>query len=110
VSAQGAASAPVPAVPASDAVGQRLDAMLAVLARDESPAPEALCLCGCGRPVASVGLGRPRRYATAACRHAVFRRRRAGVPDDMPRQGNDHGRRSLASARKPALERGRAGR
>lgn len=73
-------------------------AVTAVVARHESRVvvPQA-CACGCGRPVERVASGPPRLYATDACRAAVYRRRRAGLPVDLPRQANDHGRRRLAA-------------
>jgi hypothetical protein len=43
------------------------------------------------------GKGRPPRFATNACRAAAYRRRAAGLPEDLPRQENDHGRRPLAA-------------
>jgi hypothetical protein len=55
------------------------------------------CVCGCGRPVTWSGRGRPPRFAGPACRAAVYRRRLAGLPADLPRQRNDHGRRRLGA-------------
>ncbi len=76
------------------------DAVLAVVARHESEGSTRACACGCGRPVPVPGSGPPRRYATAACRAAVYRRHRAEVPLDLPRQPNDHGRRRLAATQR----------
>jgi hypothetical protein len=76
----------------------RAAAIPAVVARHE---PEAgagqVCACGCGRLVPVSRSGPARRYATAGCRAAVYRRRRAGVPVDLPRQPNRHGRRGLTA-------------
>jgi hypothetical protein len=44
--------------------------------------------------------GPARLYARDACRAAVYRRRRAEVAIDLPRQSNDHGRRRLAAAQR----------
>jgi hypothetical protein len=38
---------------------------------------------------------RPRRFATSADKQAAYRRRRARVPESLPRIPNRHGRRSL---------------
>jgi uncharacterized protein len=50
------------------------------------------CACGCERLVVVTRQGRPRRFATAACREAARRRRRAGLPEDFPRRTQSHGR------------------
>jgi hypothetical protein len=56
------------------------------------------CACGCGRQVEQRAKGRPRRFATDACRAAAYRRRQALLAEGTPRQPNDHGRRRLAAA------------
>ena len=38
-----------------------------------------------------------RRFETASDRQAAYRRRLAGLPEDLPRQNNRHGRRSLST-------------
>lgn len=50
------------------------------------------CACGCGRLVVDGSRGRPRRFATAACREAARRRRRAGLPEDFRRRRGSRGR------------------
>jgi hypothetical protein len=82
------------ALGASDTGGGAPGATADAEARHESPPPAPLCQCGCGRPVPVSGRGRPAQYHEPACRAAVYRRRVAGLPDDTPRQPNDHGRRS----------------
>ncbi len=52
------------------------------------------CACGCGRPLTSSATGRPRRFATAACREAARLRRERGLPEDLPRS-TPGGRRRL---------------
>jgi hypothetical protein len=65
-------------------------------------------LCGpCGRFIvtAIAGLyrtgrrGSARRYCSAACRQAAYRRRRAGVPEDTPLQHRGGRGRGLIDAR-----------
>jgi hypothetical protein len=87
--------------PDAGVVDRATAAAPAAVARHESPAGSGpTCACGCGRPVPVPRSGPPRRYATAACRAAVYRRRRADVPLDLPRQPNDHGRRRLAATQR----------
>jgi hypothetical protein len=85
----------------SGAAGGPADTVPRAVARHGFPAdPAPACACGCGRPVPVPRSGPPRRYATAVCRAAVYRRRRAEVPLDLPRQPNDHGRRRLAATQR----------
>jgi hypothetical protein len=64
--------------------------------RDASPAPVRkgvrCASCGAFRLIAIEGLfsnptvGSPQRFCSPACRQAAWRRRRAGVAEDVPRQ------------------------
>jgi hypothetical protein len=58
-----------------------------------------VCACGCGRLLASPHRGRPARFAGSACRMAAYRRRLAGLDEQLPRQPNHHGRRRLEGSR-----------
>ncbi len=42
------------------------------------------CACGCGRTFVRASQGRPRRFATAACREAARLRRAQGLPENSP--------------------------
>jgi hypothetical protein len=46
----------------------------------------------------SASAGNVARYGSAADRQAAYRRRQQGLSEDLPRQDNHHGRRSLAGA------------
>src|SRR5205807_8760469 len=69
------------------------------LVRDEMPASvlptAAVCDCGCGRILPYRPRGRHARFATAACREAARRRRKAGLPEDLPRRVRPGGRRAF---------------
>jgi predicted nucleotidyltransferase len=56
------------------------------------------CACGCGRLIANRPRGRPRRFATPACKEAARRRRNAGLPEDFPRRTHSRGRRPFRKA------------
>jgi hypothetical protein len=102
VTRPGAATAGPNAVPGDPSLGRPgPTATKAVVARHEfGPDEPRTCRCGCGRPVPIRRHGPARIYATDACRAAVYRRNRAGVPADLPRQPNHHGRRSLAATQR----------
>ena len=65
--------------------------------RDEKPTvvlPGApACACGCGRLVVLRRRGRTPRFASGACREAARRRRKAGLPENLPRRTRAGGRR-----------------
>ena len=59
------------------------------------------CCAQCSRPLPPqpANAGRPRRFCGALCREAARLRRVRGVPEDLPRQPNHHGRRGLGDRR-----------
>ena len=50
----------------------------------------------CGDPLIKGTNQAQKRFCDDACRAAAYRRRRAGLPENYPRQNNRHGRFSLA--------------
>ncbi|MDA8264737.1 MAG: hypothetical protein M0T79_05200 [Actinomycetota bacterium] len=71
---------------------------------------EGFACAGCGRFIVTAvadlwrnpSVGSPRRFCDPACRQAAYRRRRAGIAEDAPRQQTGGRGRSL----RPTSERG----
>jgi hypothetical protein len=70
--------------------------------RDASPEGFHCACCRRFIPTALPGLSRaprtgsPQRFCSPGCRQAAYRRRRAGVPEDVPLAHRGGGRRRLA--------------
>jgi hypothetical protein len=71
-----------------------------------APAREAsrCACCGCELVTPDEGIftrpkvGSPKRFCDPSCRQAAYRRRRAGVAEDVPSQSGGRGRRLQAGA------------
>lgn len=83
------------------ALAERVDELIAEqrvsrLAHATGGTMNTECDCGRGRSIDTNPRGRPRRFATPACRAAAYRRRLAGAPEDTPRRKSQGRRLVLA--------------